>query len=184
MLGHGAYETFQVTLHNRCAETIWPAWTRTGGLDGSILDPSWWVPLSPGESHEVPVYYSGSREIGLWGRTRCSFDEQGQGACETGDCGGFVCPILVVGPAPRDATMYDSQAGFHSTYNLPMRVTKPGCEARQCSFDLDACAGASRVVGACGVAGCTDVCPSASGCCHTYSDGCLLAADVDLTFCP
>src|SRR5262245_53347870 len=51
MLECGASETFQVTLHNQCAETIWPAWTRTGGLDLSVLDPSVWAPLSPGESH-------------------------------------------------------------------------------------------------------------------------------------
>jgi len=74
--------------------------------------------------------------------------------------------------------------GFGSTYNVPMRVTTPDCEAQQCSFDLDECSGASRVVGACGVAGCRDVCPSASGCCHMYSNGCPFAGDVDLMFCP
>jgi hypothetical protein len=179
----GAYETFQVTLHNQCAETIWPAWTRTGGFDLSVLDPSFWAPLSPGESHDVTIYYCGSREIALWGRTRCSFDEQGQGACETGDCGGFVCPIGV-NNTPNDATTYNSQFGFHRHYNVPMRVTKSGCEARQCSFDLDECSDASRVVGACGVASCSDVCPSASECCHMYANGCLLAGDIDLTFCP
>jgi hypothetical protein len=49
MLGQGEYETAQVTLHNQCAETIWPAWTRTGGFDATVLDPSLWAPLSPGE---------------------------------------------------------------------------------------------------------------------------------------
>jgi hypothetical protein len=183
MLGPDSYETAQLTLHNQCAETIWPAWTRTGGLDGSVFDPSLWAPLSPGESHDVTVHFSGSREIGLWGRTRCSFDEQGQGACETGDCGGFVCQ-LSVGAAPNDATLFDTQFGFHTHYNVPMRVTRPGCETRQCSFDLDACPDASRVVGACGIAGCTDVCPSASECCHMYANGCLLGSDIELTFCP
>src|SRR5262249_38523139 len=48
VLEQGPYDTSQVTLHNQCEETIWPAWTRTGGLDGTVLDPSLWAPLSPG----------------------------------------------------------------------------------------------------------------------------------------
>ena len=183
MLGPEGYETAQLTLHNQCAETIWPAWTRTGGFDATVLDPSLWAPLSPGESHDVPVYYNSSREIGFWGRTRCSFDEQGQGACETGDCGGFVCPI-VVNQTPNDATTYRSMSGFGAQYNVPMRVTTPGCEAQQCSFNLDECSDASRVVGACGIAGCREVCPSASACCHMYSNGCYFSGDINLTFCP
>src|SRR5882762_9377624 len=99
------------------------------------------------------------------------------------DCGGFICHSAF-SDVPHDATTYDFGSGFRGGYNVPMLVTTPGCEARQCSFDLDACPDASRVVGACGVAACFDVCPSASECCHPYSNGCFAGSDVDLTFCP
>jgi hypothetical protein len=183
MLGPGPYTTFQLTLHNQCTETIWPAWKRTGGLDQTAPDPSLWAPLSPGESHTVTVYYIVDLEIELWGRTRCSFDAQGQGACETGDCGAFACPIDF-GGTPRDATIYDFGHGFDTGYNVPMRVTTPGCDTKECSFDLAECPEASRVAGACGVAGCSAMCPSTSACCHPYSNGCSSGSDVDLTFCP
>jgi Thaumatin family len=183
MLGQGPYTTFELTLRNQCAETIWPAWAHTGGLDQTVPDPSLWSPLSPGESRDVTIHYLVDLEIALWGRTRCRFDEQGQGACETGDCGGFVCQSAL-GDAPRDATTYDFGIGFATSYNLPMQVTTAGCEDQQCSFDLAACPDSSRVAGACGVAACSDVCPAASGCCHPTSNGCSTHNDVDLTFCP
>lgn len=182
MLGPGAYETLTVTLRNQCAQTIWPAWKRTGGLDASVPDPSLWAPILPEESREVTIYYLGPLEIALWGRTRCSFDEQGRGACETGDCGGFTC---FHGETPGDATTYDFfKRAFLGAYNVPLRKRAPGCDALECRFDLDGCADASRVAGACGVAACTNVCPSASGCCDMFADVCLLGGEVDFTFCP
>jgi hypothetical protein len=184
MVGQGSDRQFHVTLHNRCTETIWPAMTSIGGLDQTVPDPSFWTSLWPEESRTVAFHFNSALEIGLFGRTRCSFDEQGQGACETGDCGGFTCQGPF-GHVSGDATTFqfsDGEWGFRGFYNVPMRVTSPGCEARQCSFELDACPDASRVVGACGVAACRDVCASAPECCRSSS--CAVGADVDITFCP
>jgi hypothetical protein len=81
---------YRVTLHNRCSLTVWPAWGRGGGLDNTVIDTLVWVAMPPSTDRSVSTYGS-VRDIGLWGRTGCRFDESGNGACETGDCGGFVC---------------------------------------------------------------------------------------------
>jgi hypothetical protein len=184
MLSDGSsHHQFQVTLHNRCTDTIWPGMSRHGGLDQTEPDPSFWTSLWPDESRTVAFHFNSALEILLFGRTRCSFDDQGQGACETGDCGGFICSGS--GNAARDATTLqfsDGEWGYLGGYNVPMLLTSPGCEARQCSFDLDACPAASRVVGACGLTACLDVCASAPECCGLT--GCGVGADVEITFCP
>jgi hypothetical protein len=179
-LSTGPYSTSQVTLHNHCSETIWPAMGRTG-LDQTIADPSLRTPISPGASSSATLHYVVVLEVKFWGRTRCAFDEQGKGACETGDCGGFVCPIFD-NDYPHDATVFALGVGYLEGFNVPMRVAVSGCEPVECGFDLDTCPAASRSVGACGsVVACTSMCPSS--CCPS-SNGCSPGGDVDITFCP
>jgi len=49
---------------------------------------------------------------------------------------------------------------------------------------LGGCAPGRRTEGACGVAACRGICPSASSCCHEFSDGCFQGGTVEITFCP
>jgi hypothetical protein len=175
------YEIFQIAFHNRCAQTIWPAWVHSGGYDVSVTDPSFWAPIEAGQCHVTDMYHGSVVEVAFWGRTRCSFDDQGNGSCETGDCGQFVCATW---KQPPDATVYDTWYGFAGGYNVPMAVETPGCDARDCRFELGECEEGARKEGACGVAACTAICPSSSPCCHEYSNGCSMGADIDITFCP
>jgi len=180
------YETFQVRFHNHCAETIWPAWVRADGLDQTVPDPTLWAPVLAGEERAVTIYYIVFAGIELWGRTGCRFDAQGKGACDTGDCAGFVC-FTQGDRLPLKATVYDSEYGFLAGgYNLPISVETPGCATQACAFDLATCPGASRVTGACGGVACTGMCQAGapSSCCHPTSNGCFKEGDVDFTFCP
>lgn len=179
--------TFQVVLQNRCAETIWPAWGRTGGLDQTQADPAFWLPVGPGDQHAVTMAGIVTVEVAFWGRTRCVFDQQGNGSCETGDCGGFMCSGGISGliEEPRDATVYDLGYGFLHDYNVGMSVRTAGCDDKECQYDLGQCPESALTVTACGNAACTGVCPSsASSCCHEFSDGCFGGADITITFCP
>ncbi|KAF5194136.1 Thaumatin-like protein [Thalictrum thalictroides] len=71
------------TLENKCSYTIWPG-TLSGngatilGDGGFSLPPGASVPLT------APPGWSGR----FWARTGCNFDDNGNGVCSTGDCGG------------------------------------------------------------------------------------------------
>uniref|UniRef100_A0A0E0JDB6 Protein kinase domain-containing protein n=1 Tax=Oryza punctata TaxID=4537 RepID=A0A0E0JDB6_ORYPU len=66
--------TFNIT--NQCSFTVWPAVVPAGG--GMRLDPGkLWV-------LDVPDSTASGR---VWARTGCSFDANGNGSCQTGDCG-------------------------------------------------------------------------------------------------
>ncbi|BAH90868.1 Os01g0113650 [Oryza sativa Japonica Group] len=74
---YAAGATLNIT--NRCSFTVWPAAVPVGG--GMRLD--------PGESWalDVPANSGAGR---VWARTGCSFDANGNGSCQTGDCGGVL----------------------------------------------------------------------------------------------
>ena len=184
--------TFQVTFHNLCAQTLWPAWGSSGGLDNSIIDTELWFPLEAMSDRTVTVY-GGVREIGFWGRSGCSFDDAGGGSCQTGDCGGFVCPI-VVNAFPTNATVFALEEGFLDGYNVPLRVESAACGTHECVADLSACSHASVTEDACGTTlGCSNVCDeTTSECCRQPPDGCAASppnpdsdpGNLVLTFCP
>jgi hypothetical protein len=187
----GALGAFQVTFHNRCAETVWPAWGSGGGLDNSVIDTQLWFPLSSGSDRAVTVY-GGVRDIGVWGRTGCSFDQQGGGACQTGDCGGFVCPIQV-NAFPTNATVFVLRRGFRTGYNVSLRVEGPACGSRDCIADVSSCSPAFAVDDACrGIIACSDMCSSRAECCSTTDSACGAeqfndtpdSDHLDITFCP
>ncbi|KAJ1690043.1 hypothetical protein LUZ63_014198 [Rhynchospora breviuscula] len=69
--------TFTVT--NKCSYTIWAAASPGGGRQ-----------LNSGETWnlDIPAGTVGAR---IWGRTGCSFDGNGNGRCDTGDCGKLEC---------------------------------------------------------------------------------------------
>lgn len=183
-----------MTFHNLCAQTVWPAWGPAGGLDNSIIGPEWWLPMSPASERTVTVY-GGVREIGLWGRTGCRFDPSGSGACETGECGGFVCPSSV-NQFPASTTIFVLSRGFLGGYNVPLRVEGGACGFHECVADVGGCPGASVVQDDCGMpVACADICGTSTGpCCRRPGSGCSDAGplggnpggsgDLVVTFCP
>jgi hypothetical protein len=126
----GPLGAFHVTFHNRCAQTVWPAWGATGGLDNSVIDPQLWLPMAP-QGDRTVVVYGGVGEIGVWGRTGCSFDRAGNGVCETGECGGFICPIRI-NQFPANATAFLIEQGFLSGYNLALTADGTICGKHEC----------------------------------------------------
>jgi Thaumatin family len=185
----GALGAFRVTFHNRCAQTVWPAYGSSGGLDESVIDTQLWLPMSPASDRIVTVY-GGVREIGFWGRSGCSFDQEGNGTCETGECGSFVCPIVVNG-FPESATIFDLPGGFHGGYNMGLRVEGVSCGNHECTANLDSCDDASVVKSACGrTIACSDICAASTACCTR--PGCNSSGlshgdatdDIVVTFCP
>lgn len=87
-----------LTVTNNCEEVIYPAILTQGGTGPKQSG----FRLGPGDS--VPQNVSASWRGRVWGRTNCTFDEdgnvpsssQGGTACSTGDCGAFVeCPGAV-----------------------------------------------------------------------------------------
>jgi len=188
----GARGKFQVTFQNRCAETLWPAWGSANGLDNSVIDPQLWLPLMPASDRAVTVY-GGVRMIGFWGRTGCSFDQDGVGSCQTGDCGGFICPISV-DAFPKSATIFVLQRGFLDGYNVSLLVEGTACGSHQCVADVNACSPGAAIADSCGkTIACADLCSgSASGCCSQTRSPCDAGEfddtpesdDLVLTFCP
>jgi hypothetical protein len=189
----GAFGSFQVTLSNRCTKTVWPAWGSAGGLDNSVIDTQVWFPLSPGSERTVTVY-GGLRDLGFWGRTSCSFDQNGGGTCQTGDCSGFVCPTDVNG-FPTNATVFVLKQGFLGGYNLGLRVAGTACGNHECIAHAGNCGAASAVKDACGtIVACSDICSDSTlECCSGSGSRCdsdefgrdaSSSGDLTITFCP
>jgi hypothetical protein len=185
----GALGAYHVTFRNRCAQTVWPAYGPSGGLDASVVDTQLWLPMSPGSDRTVTVY-GGVREIGFWGRTGCSFDQDGKGTCETGECGGFICPF-VLSNFPASTTIFDLEGGFQGGYNVGLQVEGASCGNHECSANLESCEQASVMNDACGrTIACADICAVATACCTR--PGCDsggvahggAADDLVVTFCP
>lgn len=64
---------------NRCTYTVWAAASPGGGRR-----------LEQGQSWNLNVA-PGTVQARIWGRTKCNFGANGQGQCETGDCGRLEC---------------------------------------------------------------------------------------------
>lgn len=181
---------FELTFRNRCSQIVWPAWLSELGLDNTEIETQLWLPL-PSASERTVTAYGAVRDITLWGRTGCSYDQRGTGTCETGDCGGFVCNRL-----PTNATVFGTFRGFLEGYNLAMRVEGVACGEHECVADLGACSEASVVGNECGeTVACSDTCSgSTTPCCREVSDACSNlgvrtgdgadTGDLVITFCP
>lgn len=170
-------------FQNRCAQTVWPGFGRTCGRDQSKADDALWAPIEAGATHAATVHAVVQAEIALWGRTGCTFDAQGVGHCETGDCGGVIC-ATEVNVLPADATMYAHYIGYRSGYNLPMTVDGACCGPRACSYDLKSCPADAQVLGGASVIGCKADCDVAGACCRLSPNGCYGGGDITVTFCP
>ncbi|KAM6556830.1 hypothetical protein CsatB_003849 [Cannabis sativa] len=64
-------------IKNNCPYTVWAAATPGGGKKLNTYD-VWAIDMKPGTNGRI------------WARTGCSFNEAGNGTCETGDCGGVL----------------------------------------------------------------------------------------------
>ncbi|XP_078181157.1 thaumatin-like protein [Carex rostrata] len=138
----------QLIVVNNCAQSVWPGIQGSGGhptpnLGGFHLDPAEEVYF------DVPFGWSGR----IWGRQGCFFDENGKGACQTGDCGGQLhCNGL--GAAPP-ATMVEMTLGTQTSslhyydvslvdgFNIPVTMLPVGggvgCGVAGCDVDLNVC---------------------------------------------
>ncbi|XP_050251375.1 pathogenesis-related thaumatin-like protein 3.5 [Quercus robur] len=126
------------TIINDCKETIWPAVTPGENFNGGGFT------LKPKQSvvFTAPVSWSGR----IWGRTGCNFDKNGNGSCQTGDCGNsFKCAASGKTPASlaeftlASPDFYD--VSLVDGFNLPVVVTpingKGNCSIAGCDSDLN-----------------------------------------------
>ena len=86
--GISVAQTRQFVITNNCAETVWVAGAgnpipvfngSSGGLE---------LPAGATVATSLPTPWVGGR---FWGRRQCTFDANGKGSCQTGDCGGLQC---------------------------------------------------------------------------------------------
>ncbi|KAL9241181.1 hypothetical protein vseg_015322 [Gypsophila vaccaria] len=125
------------TLQNHCKETVWPGITPSENITATNFT------LQPGQSSvfTAPPGWYGR----VWARTGCSFDNTGNGTCQTGSCGSS---LKCSGPGQQPATIAEftlGQPDFYDVslvggFNLPMIVTprdgKGNCSIAGCDGDL------------------------------------------------
>lgn len=162
--------SFAFTITNNCPYTIWPG-TLAGA--GTPQLASTGFRLDSGYSMRVPSVPGWSGRI--WARTGCTFDESGNGTCQTGDCGGRLeCNGMGASPP---ASLFEVTLGTGDAkdyydvslvdgYNLPLvaaPVGVPGaCNATGCLSDINmGCPKELQVVGGDGGEGGVVACKSA-----------------------
>ncbi|XP_038876615.1 thaumatin-like protein 1 isoform X1 [Benincasa hispida] len=146
LIFHGAFGA-KFTFVNKCDFTVWPG-ILSGA--GSLKFETTGFELRKGssKSFQAPAGWSGR----FWGRTGCSFDGAGRGACTTGDCGSGEIECNGAGAAPP-ATLAEFTLGSGASspdfydvslvdgYNLPMIVEGTGgtgaCGSTGCVTDLN-----------------------------------------------
>ncbi|XP_054824750.1 pathogenesis-related thaumatin-like protein 3.5 [Prosopis cineraria] len=156
------------TITNNCTTTIWPATLSGSGLPELLLTGFW---LEAGRSVKLT---SGPKWSGrIWGRTGCEFDGNGNGKCQTGDCGGKL-ECKGNGAAPP-ASLFEITLGggtdqdFYDVslvdgYNLPMLAVPAGvygasaCNSTGCISNLNRGCPRELQVKSGGVVGCESTC--------------------------
>ncbi|XP_008788870.2 protein P21-like [Phoenix dactylifera] len=165
-LSHAA--TFNVV--NQCSYTVWAAWAATGNVGGGKQ-------LDKGQTWTVTVN-AGTTGGRIWPRTGCSFDANGNGKCQTGDCGKLACTSYGSPPntlAEFALNQYQNldfnDISLVQGFNVPMdfRSTSSDCSMDiQCTADVvGKCPSALKVTG-----GCDDPCTifkTAQYCCPSGS---------------
>ncbi|KAJ4950182.1 hypothetical protein NE237_027014 [Protea cynaroides] len=130
-LAHAA--TFDV--QNQCSYTVWAAASPGGGQK-----------LDSGQSWSIEVA-SGTTGGRIWGRTNCNFDGNGQGSCETGDCGKLQCNGYGTPPNTlaefalnqyQNLDFYD--ISLVDGFNIPMDfspTSSNSCKDIRCTADIN-----------------------------------------------
>ncbi|XP_043718056.1 protein P21-like [Telopea speciosissima] len=135
---------------NQCPYTVWAAASPGGGQQ-----------LNPGQSWTINVA-AGTSMARIWGRTNCNFDANGNGRCDTGDCGRLVCQGWGVPPntlAEYALNQYGNLDFFDISlvdgFNIPMVFTptnpmSSSCRAISCTADINGqCPGPLQTAGGC-----------------------------------
>ncbi|KAL0916222.1 hypothetical protein M5K25_013715 [Dendrobium thyrsiflorum] len=138
----------ELAIVNKCDYSVWPG---TLGSAGNISPKEGGFHLGVGEEVviNVPNGWSGR----IWGRQGCCFDEQGQGFCQTGDCGGRLHCKGTGGTPP--ATLIEMTFGIPQYqlhyydvslvdgFNLPVTMVPVGsgvgCGVAGCKVNLNGC---------------------------------------------
>ncbi|WP_353065575.1 thaumatin family protein [Tunturibacter psychrotolerans] len=86
--GMAIAQTRQFVITNNCAEAVWIAGAGSptpifNGSSGGLE-----LPAGATVTTSLPTPWVGGR---FWGRRQCTFDANGKGSCQTGDCGGLQC---------------------------------------------------------------------------------------------
>ncbi|PSE25104.1 hypothetical protein C7G59_19080, partial [Acinetobacter baumannii] len=134
--------TFEIT--NQCADTVWAAASPGGGSQ-----------LAKGQSWSIQVP-AGTTSGRIWGRTGCSFDGNGRGTCQTGDCNGML-NCQGYGQVPATLAEYSlnqfQNQDFYDIslvdgFNLPLSISS--CKTIGCLTDINsACPDDLKVPGGC-----------------------------------
>ncbi|KAG6489210.1 thaumatin-like protein 1 [Zingiber officinale] len=144
--------TFEIV--NRCSTTVWAAWATITPQAGGGRQ------LNQGESWTININ-AGATGGRIWPRTGCSFDGNGRGSCQTGDCGG-VLQCGGYGRAPNTLAEFalnqfnnldfiDISNIDGYTVGLDFSPTTGGCRGIRCANDsiVGECPAELRTTGGC-----------------------------------
>eukprot|EP00252_Welwitschia_mirabilis_P003934 TRINITY_DN1401_c0_g1_i3.p1 TRINITY_DN1401_c0_g1~~TRINITY_DN1401_c0_g1_i3.p1 ORF type:complete len:249 (+),score=-17.42 TRINITY_DN1401_c0_g1_i3:41-748(+) len=161
------------TVKNECSYTVWAAAVPGGGQE-----------LPPQQTWTFDVA-AGTKMGRVWARTGCTFDANGQGTCQTGDCGGKLsCSAWGKQPATlaEYALNQDQNNDFFDIsliegFNVPLSIVPSTagsiakCETVSCTADItSACPSQLKTTG-----GCNNACAvfgTQQYCCNDQSQPC------------
>lgn len=120
---------------NQCTYTVWAAASPGGGRQ-----------LDQGQTWTIDVA-AGTTMGRVWGRTGCTFDANGQGSCQTGDCNGLL-ECQGYGSPPNTLAEYALNQANNLDYidislvdgfNIPMDFdpTTDVCRGVNCTADIN-----------------------------------------------
>ncbi|CAO2819936.1 unnamed protein product [Amaranthus hypochondriacus] len=126
-----------IDVVNNCGYTVWAAASPGGGQQ-----------LNPGETWQLNPA-PGTSMARVWGRTGCTFDANGNGRCDTGDCGKLVCDNGNWGTVPKTLAEYTLanpsdtiDMSLVEGFNIPMDFSPTSgfggtCKGITCNADIN-----------------------------------------------
>lgn len=154
-------------IQNNCPFKVWAAGLPGGGKR-----------LDRGQSWRLQVATGTAR---FWGRTQCSFNGNGSGSCNTGDCGALLnCQASGKPPATMtEFSLSQNNLDFYDIslvhgFNLPVSIipSNSSCHAIACSSNISAIGPAKLRVSVGGGSTCTSFNTSQYCCRGQYSNNC------------
>ncbi|KAE8729758.1 Pathoproteinsis-related protein 5 [Hibiscus syriacus] len=124
---------------NNCKETIWPGIIPGESFNGGGIE------LKPHQSVVFNAPAGWSLRSSIWDRSSCKFDSNGNGPCQTRDCGETLkCGAAGKTPASLAeftlATLDFYDVSLVDGFNVPVSVTplngKGNCSTVECNSDL------------------------------------------------
>ncbi|CAH9097548.1 unnamed protein product [Cuscuta europaea] len=136
----------QLLVVNNCKQSIWPGILGNAGHE-TLEKGGFHLPVGHQTVINLPERWSGR----LWPRHGCSFDRNGQGSCQTGDCAGMLHCAGTGGTPP--ATLVEMTMGTSTNekhyydvslvdgFNVPVSMIPvgggSGCGVAACEMDLN-----------------------------------------------